>query len=175
MTANVEPQRVVLVGFMASGKSTVGRHLAKRLGWRFSDMDESIAASAGRSISELFAAEGEAAFRAREANEAQRLLGERQVVVASGGGAFAEAGTRELLRTNAFTVYLQCALAEIERRIGDGARRPLARNRGIIPDLLKAREDAYAMADWRIDTTSVDAATVARRIAETVQRATGNR
>ena len=160
------PRRVVLVGFMASGKTTVGRELATLLGWRLIDMDDHVAQAAGMSVPELFDAQGETRFRELEAKAARSLAGEADVVIASGGGAFTHETTRALLQEGAFTVHLHCDVEEILRRLGDGAGRPLARNRGIIPGLLRAREGAYARADWRVDTTHLDAGTVARRIAD---------
>ncbi len=159
-------RRIVLVGFMASGKTTVGALLAEELGWRFLDMDQRVAAVEGMSVAEIFDRHGEARFRKAEAAVARELLTESELVVAAGGGGFAETATRTLLQDGAFTVHLHCEREEIERRLEKGGERPLARTRGIIPRLLAAREPAYALADWRIDTTHDDAAAVARRIAD---------
>lgn len=159
--------RLVLVGFMGAGKTTVGRLVARQLGFDFVDMDERVEALAGTSVAELFAREGEAAFRRLEAEIAREVAAKTRVVVAAGGGAFAEAETRRLLQDGAFTVFLECDLDLVERRIGDGASRPLAANRAIMAGLLAAREPAYALANWRIDTSRLDAASVAQRVAAT--------
>jgi shikimate kinase/3-dehydroquinate synthase len=147
------PTRIVLVGFMGSGKSAVGRRLAQRLGYRFEDMDARIEARAGRTIAEIFAEQGEAAFRALEEEEARALRGVREVVVAAGGGAFAEPRTRALLREGAMTVWLRCSMAAILRRVKPDGSRPLAGNRDIMQALLAEREPSYRQADVAVDTS----------------------
>lgn len=161
----MSPRRVVLVGFMGSGKSTVGRHLAKLLRWRFVDMDRRIEELAGMPISEIFAREGEPRFREMERDIAREVAGLEDVVVAAGGGAFAQAETRDILSDGAYTVYLQCDLQTLLRRIGPGDRRPLAVNRAIIPELLASREADYAKADLHVASGS-KAHQVAARIAD---------
>src|SRR5687768_9084397 len=79
-------QRVVLVGFMGSGKTTVGRQLASRLGWTFVDLDDEVEARAGMSVDELFRARGEAGFRALESEAGAAALGRSATVLAPGGG-----------------------------------------------------------------------------------------
>ncbi|MGH9599103.1 MAG: shikimate kinase [Terracidiphilus sp.] len=91
------PRRIVLTGFMGSGKSTAGPLLAQRLGWRFVDVDDVIEAEAGSPIAELFAREGEAAFREREHAAIARLATGGELVLALGGGAIEHQGTRSLL------------------------------------------------------------------------------
>jgi shikimate kinase len=147
------PTRIVLVGFMGSGKSAVGRRLARRLGYRFEDMDARIEARAGRTIAEIFAEQGEAAFRALEEEEARALRGAREVVVAAGGGAFARPRTRALLREGAMTVWLRCSLTAILRRVKPDGSRPLAGNRDIMRALLAEREPSYRQADVAVDTS----------------------
>jgi shikimate kinase len=107
------PRRIVLTGFMGSGKSTVGPLLAARLGWRFVDADDVIEAEAGVAIAELFARYGEAAFRAREHATIARLASEDQVVLALGGGAIETPATLSLLLRTPGTllVHLEVELA----------------------------------------------------------------
>ncbi len=93
----IPPRRIVLTGFMGSGKSTAGPLLARRLGWRFVDVDDVIEAEAGLPIVELFAREGEAAFRQREHAVIARLAVGDGLVLALGGGAIEHAATRALL------------------------------------------------------------------------------
>ena len=104
------PERVVLVGFMGAGKSTIGRRLAKRLGFAFVDLDRRIEVRAGRKIAAIFQEQGEAAFRELELEESRALASLTRVVVATGGGAFAQDATRNALQQGAFTVWLQCSL-----------------------------------------------------------------
>jgi shikimate kinase len=160
----VSPERIVLVGFMGSGKSTVGPLLAARLGWGFRDLDAWIEARAGRSVAELFG-EGEEAFRRLEVEAARDAGALTSHVVAAGGGAFAAAETRALLRSGrACAVWLRCGLAALLARIpGDGSR-PLAGSRETMAALLAEREPSYRLADWTVDTTTAAPDEVARRI-----------
>jgi shikimate kinase len=108
-----EVRRIVLTGFMGSGKSTVGPLLAERLGWRFVDADEVIEAGAGCPIPEIFRREGEAAFRERERATIARLAVEDDLVLALGGGAIEDATTRSLLvnAPGTLLVHLEVELA----------------------------------------------------------------
>jgi shikimate kinase len=162
--------RIVLVGFMGAGKTAVGRELAALLGWELVDLDERIAARAGRSVAEIIDGDGEAAFRALELDEARRAMRGERIVVAAGGGAFAQEATRRVLSARATTVWLRCALPALLRRI-EGDSRPLARNRATIPALLDERERVYRLADLTVDTTEGAPRDAARAIA----RATGKR
>jgi shikimate kinase len=158
-----EPGRVVLVGFMGAGKSTVGPLLADLLGWRFLDLDDRIEEEAGLSVAQIFAEQGEPAFRKAERQSAEELVGLKETVLATGGGAFAEPLTREALRRNAVTVWLRIDLTTAFRRLPRDGARPLASNRAIMERLLAEREPAYALADLEVEAED-DPATVARRI-----------
>jgi shikimate kinase len=107
------PRRIVLTGFMGSGKSTVGTLVAGRLGWSFIDADEVIEQEAGATIAELFARHGESSFRDREHTTIARLAAGDALVLALGGGAIERAETRELLLTTPGTllVHLEVELA----------------------------------------------------------------
>jgi shikimate kinase len=144
---------VVLVGFMGTGKTAVGRRLAKRIGYRFCDMDQRIEEREGQTIATIFRERGEAAFRALEEAEARALRGIPGLVIATGGGAFAEPRTRALLKEGAFSVWLQCSLAAALRRIPRDGSRPLAGNRAIMRALLAEREPSYRQADAAVDTS----------------------
>jgi shikimate kinase/3-dehydroquinate synthase len=145
------PERIVLVGFMGSGKSTVGRLVARRLEYAFEDMDHRIEARAGRTIAAIFRDDGEEAFRALEREEARVLLGLPRRVVAAGGGAFARIETRTLLQEGAVTVWLRCDLETALARVPADGARPLATNRDIMRPLLAEREPSYRMADVVVD------------------------
>ncbi|MGA2649840.1 MAG: shikimate kinase [Terracidiphilus sp.] len=108
-----QPRRIVLTGFMGSGKSTVGPLLAQRLGWTFTDLDDVIEAEAGATIAELFARHGEPAFRIREHETIARLAATDALVLALGGGAIEHATTRSLLLAGPATllVHLEVELA----------------------------------------------------------------
>jgi shikimate kinase len=164
------PARVVLVGFMGAGKTTVGPLVARRLGWSFVDLDDEIQAEAGRSVPEIFRVLGEAAFRARERAAAERVCAREQLVLATGGGAFTVAETRRVLQEGALTVWLRCEAATLMARIPADGNRPLAANRATILPLLVGREPSYALADLTVDTTRTAPAEVARIIAEAALR-----
>jgi shikimate kinase/3-dehydroquinate synthase len=159
---------VVLVGFMGAGKTTVGPMVAHRLGWSFVDLDDEIRAAAGRSVPEIFAFLGEAAFREAERAAAVRVCAREQLVLATGGGAFTIAETRRVLQQGALTVWLRCEIGALMARIPADGSRPLAANRATILPLLVGREPSYALADLTVDTTRTAPADVARIVAEAV-------
>jgi shikimate kinase len=159
-----EPGRVVLVGFMGAGKSTVGPLLADLLGWRFLDLDDQIEERAGITVARFFAERGEPAFREAERQAAEDLVDRRETVLATGGGAFAQPATREALRRNAVTVWLRVDLTTALRRLPRDGARPLAGNRAIMEELLAEREPAYALADLEVEAED-DPVTVARLVA----------
>jgi shikimate kinase len=115
---------VLLCGLMGSGKSRVGRALASRLGWPFLDTDERIEKAAGMKIAEIFARQGEPAFRRLETEALSGLPGAR-CVVALGGGAVVSAENRRLLRAKGRVVWLDAAPETLAERIGDSQKRPL--------------------------------------------------
>lgn len=133
------PYNIVLCGFMGCGKSTVGKRLARRLEVPFMDMDQYIEQQAGRKISEIFASEGEAAFREMEYQCAQELSRSGGSVIATGGGALTFARNREALKHNGTIVLLNPPLYIIKRRLSGDTTRPLL-NR---PDREKAMEELY--------------------------------
>jgi shikimate kinase len=145
--------RVVLIGFMGSGKSTVGRILAKKLDWAFVDMDERIEERTGQRVAETFRARGEAAFREEELAVARELQSATRLVIATGGGAFAFTATREALRAGAFTVWLRGDFETLAGRVPTDGSRPLAADREIMRSLLVEREPFYRSADLTVDAT----------------------
>ena len=118
---------IVLVGFMGSGKSSVGRELARRFGVPFVDVDAWIEAAAGCRIRDLFAREGEPAFREREKAALREVLSVKGCVIATGGGAFADEENRVLLRSYAPVVYLDTAVETLLERLSADLGRPLLR------------------------------------------------
>lgn len=169
------PARLVLVGFMAAGKTTVGRLLAERLRWDFVDLDERIRERSGRSVPELFAELGEAAFRDEERRAARELLARERCVAAAGGGAFAQPETRALLSQGALTIWLRAGLETLLARLPQDGARPLAANRARIPALLAERESSYRLADLSVDTDSASPQDVVETIVRLVRaRAAGS-
>jgi 3-dehydroquinate synthase len=161
---------IVLVGPMGSGKSTLGQALAARLGLRFIDVDQRIVADAGCSIADLFAQEGEAGFRAREARLLAQALGEDAAVVATGGGAVLADGNRAAMRGAGRVVYLQVdAAAQLARLHGDTGR-PLLQAvdpAQALAALQAVREPLYrATAHLMFDTTALAPQAAAAALAE---------
>lgn len=157
-----------LVGFMGSGKTTVGRLLAGDLGWMFADLDDDIEAAAGETITSIFENQGEADFRRRE-HEALRarvrsVQGGRPLVLALGGGAFAQENNYAVLNGKGISVWLDCELPLLRRRVAGELHRPLARDPEKFAALYHARQPAYARADYRIAVTSDDPAEAVRLI-----------
>ncbi|MCY4482338.1 MAG: shikimate kinase [Spirochaetaceae bacterium] len=139
------PDRIALVGFMGSGKSTVGRLLATAVGYQFVDVDTLIEREAGMSIPELFRRAGEEAFRALETRMLLSLGTRRSVVIATGGGAPMRDVNHQFLCTRCRCFYLEISAAEAQRRVGGSGGRPLlAANPEGIAELLEARHAIYA-------------------------------
>ena len=132
---------IVLVGFMGAGKSTVGRALAERLGLPFLDSDRVIERAAGRSVAEIFAAEGEPTFRARERAIIADLLQGEDAVLALGGGAVEDPATRGVLG-EVPVVFLEAELAAALARTGADPRRPMLL-RPDLPQLFARRQAGY--------------------------------
>jgi shikimate kinase len=151
---------IYVVGFMASGKSTIGRALAHCMGWSFFDSDEEIEAAERSTIAEIFEARGEAEFRRIEAEIIRRhvrwIERGRPAVVALGGGAFAEPANRELILDNGVAIWLDCPFDTVRRRVAQASHRPLARDPQKFAELYDSRREAYALADIRIPIESDD-------------------
>jgi len=167
-------QRILLVGFMGSGKTSVGRALAQRLGWRFVDFDAAIEAEQGARIAEIFEREGEAHFRRLEARVAERLLSERDVVLGSGGGWAAAPGRLASVPPGTATFWLKVSPEEAVRRIGrQPGRRPLLDRPDALEEarrLLLERSPRYGEASWTVDTDGSAVEDVTARILEILSR-----
>jgi shikimate kinase len=164
---------ILLVGFMGTGKSVVGKRLAARLGRRFVDLDEAIADTAGRSIPEIFAAEGEAGFRERETAALQALVEEapepgEERVIATGGGVLGRDENLALLRRLGTLVCLTARPAVILERTRPWRDRPLLAGApdpaAVVERLLAERAPRYALADRAIDTSERDVEEVVEEI-----------
>jgi shikimate kinase len=149
-----DQRHLVLIGMMGVGKSSVGRRIALRLGRQFIDTDKLVEEEAGCSVAEIFAAEGEAAFRALEAAAVRQALdSEPYAVIAFGGGAVLDPTTRGLAHQVALVVWLQAPARELARRVsasmrrsGGTARPLLAQGRSpeqVLDEIARQREDAY--------------------------------
>ncbi len=159
------PSLVFLIGFMGAGKTTVGRHLARLLGWDFLDLDEEIVAREGRSIPQIFAGEGEAYFRRRETEVLGSLRGRARLVVACGGGTYAQADSRRLIDRLGPAVWIQVPLEVALRRCAGLSERPLLKDTAQAEALYRRRLPSYRDAALRVDSEGLSAEEVAERIA----------
>lgn len=167
-------ERVLLVGFMGSGKTSVGRMVADRLGWRFLDFDDAIVEEAGAPIPDLFREHGEPHFRTLEAEVAERLLGERRVVLGSGGGWGAVPGRLAGLPAGTESFWLRVsAPTAVGRASGEPGARPLLDGGDPLRDascLLAEREPFYRRARWAVDTEHSSVEDVSAQILEILMR-----
>ncbi len=151
---------IYLVGFMGSGKSTIGRLLAYELGWHFSDIDDEIEDEERRSISDIFETDGESHFREIEAagirKRVRNIQSGKPTVVALGGGTFVQEDNYELLSNNGVSIWLDCPLDVIRKRLTTASHRPLAKDAEKLEQLYHSRREKYSRADFRIDVMDDD-------------------
>ena len=153
--APLRHRTIALVGLMGVGKSSVGRRLANALELPFRDADSEIEAAAGRSIPDIFADLGEPAFREGERRVIARLLDQPAHVLATGGGAFMNPETRELIKARAVSVWLKADLDVLARRVSRKDSRPLLKGKDplvVLQDLADLRYPAYGEADVIVET-----------------------
>ena len=163
---------IFLVGFMGSGKSTVGRALAEELGWGFADLDEDIEKREGMPISQIFDTRGEGEFRRAETaalQERVRLIERgKPWVIALGGGAFLSEENFEMVSNNGVSVWLDSPFSLVERRLAEQHveynHRPLARDPEKLRELFAVRRAGYQRADYCIPVESDDAAATTAKI-----------
>jgi shikimate kinase len=164
---NVE--RIVLIGFMGAGKSTVGPILAERLGWRFLDADRELESEAGATIADLFSTLGEPGFRRMEAQVVARLCAATATVLALGGGAIEAESTRTLLANSSdtYVVFLQASLEVLMQRCEqqpNAAIRPILRQQDALQKRFHSRLPHYRSAHLTLNTEGLDPRTVADRL-----------
>lgn len=168
---------VALTGFMGTGKSTVGRRLAKELGLKFLDIDDLIEKEAGLPIKEIFRVNGEASFRRTESEVIAKLsngLFGRGIVLSTGGGAVVDPLNRKRLKAWGALICLRASVDEILRRVGGREDRPLLSGPGkkeAVERLLAEREEAYADADFTVDTTGAEIEEVVGKIKAFLEQA----
>jgi shikimate kinase len=154
---------------MGVGKSTGGRKLAESLSAAFVDSDEEIEKAAGLSVQEIFERHGEPEFRRGERRVIERLVNGPPIVLATGGGAFMDAGTRALLKEKAVTVWLRAELDVIWKRVNRRDTRPLLKRENpkqVLADLAASRAPVYAEADFVIESGDAPAGEAVKAIRE---------
>jgi shikimate kinase len=137
---------LILIGMMGSGKSTIGRHLARQLGLEFIDGDRALEERSGVPVATIFEMEGEEGFRRREAALLDELTQRQRLVLATGGGAVLLEENRERMRDRGLVIYLEATLEELQRRLRHDKSRPLLRGVDIdrrVAELLAARAPFY--------------------------------
>ena len=162
---------LVLVGMMGAGKTTVGRRLAARLNRQFLDSDEEIEKAAQMTIPEIFEQRGEPEFRAGETRVIARVLKDKGVVLATGGGAFVNADTRALVKAEALSIWLKAEVDILFERVSRRSNRPLlktANPRATLEKLIEDRYPIYAEADVTVISRDVPQDVVAGDIIDAV-------
>ncbi len=162
-------ERIVLIGFMGTGKSAVGKLLAEKLNWQFFDTDTEIVKRTGREIKEIFEKEGEAFFRKLEAEVVQSVNAYKGAVIATGGGT--AVSVPEFIKTpGTLVVYLQTSFSRLCERLRGDTSRPLFRDVDMASQLYLTREPRYSeLADINIDETDLNLEEVTAKLYEIVR------
>ena len=146
---------LILTGFMGSGKSSVGKLLAHRLGLAFVDLDEVIVTAAGKSINRIFTEDGETAFRELESIALAGVLKNGKGIIATGGGVVLSESNRKLMSSHGIVINLMVSLSQVLERLAYSVDRPLFKGQSApehVSNLMKERERFYAESDIKIDT-----------------------
>jgi shikimate kinase len=168
-------ENLVLIGFMGSGKSSVGRLAARALGFQFVDTDQLIVERTGKQISDIFATEGEESFRAMETSALEEFSDRVHYVISTGGGAVISPKNRALLRAIGFVACLNAEEDVLFERVSRNSKRPLLQTdnpRETLSKLIKVRGPLYAeTAHWEMDTSSVSQAGAVEMLVEAAKEA----
>ncbi|MBP7334976.1 shikimate kinase [Niveispirillum sp.] len=149
------PKTLVLIGLMGAGKTSIGKRLAAKLGLPFVDADHEIERAAGCTIQEIFDRFGEAGFRDGERRVIARLLDQPVQVLSTGGGAFMDEATRDVIRERGISIWLRADLDLLVHRTARRDHRPLLRHgdpRAVLARLMEVRYPVYAQADLTVDS-----------------------
>jgi shikimate kinase len=154
MTKKNQPN-IILIGFMGSGKSSVGRGLAHQLRFHFSDTDRLIEQTFGMPIHQIFDEKGEPFFRDLETKVCARLEDYQRSVIATGGGIISNPENRKYLQRAGFVIYLYAPLAKLLERLPVDGRRPLLKDPKVVEQRFKDRQPWYdALANYAVDTSN---------------------
>lgn len=161
--------KVYLVGFMAAGKTTLARALARRLDWQAIDIDELIEERERMPVATIFAKRGEPYFRAAERAALIGQLATRHTVVATGGGTFADPQNRAMINADGVSVWLDVPLERLVERLPSDGRRPLAADRAEFERLFQSRWAAYQQAQIRLDAARVGVDALVEQLADRLE------
>ncbi|MBC8081191.1 MAG: shikimate kinase [Gorillibacterium sp.] len=150
----MDRNNLVLIGFMGTGKSTIGMRLAEKLNWTFKDTDLEIERAEGYTVQELFSARGEPTFREMESAILKQILSEKRQVVATGGGCVLAEGNRVSMQESGFVVSLGASVETIVSRVEGVNNRPLLAGdiREKVTELIQRRMGVYGFAHYHVDT-----------------------
>ena len=161
--------KIYLVGFMGAGKSTLARALGTRLDWRVEDIDTLVEQRERLSVADIFARRGEPRFRALERQVLTDLLPARHVVIATGGGTFADSDNRTLINRDGISIWLDVSLKRVIERLPTDGRRPLAADRSDMERLFHARQSAYRHAHMRLDAERASTGELVERVLDRLE------
>ncbi len=162
--------RVYLIGFMGAGKTTIGRQLATKLGWKFIDLDREIEQRERRPVTEIFRESGEPYFRSLEQQHLKELSSSKRAVIALGGGAYVDPVNRAVADDSGLTVWLKVSFNKLADRVKMDGTRPKFENRDEAERLYKTREPYYALAKLHISTDEGTPDTVADEIIGVIKK-----
>lgn len=148
-------KNIVLIGFMGVGKSTLGRRLARRLGYKFIDTDSAIETITGKTVEQIFRTDGETRFRSEENLLVRKLAGQTGLVMATGGGMVLDPENVELFKRNGILIGLHAEPEVILQRVKNKRHRPLLHKGNLLDNILrltKEREGVYDIAELTLDT-----------------------
>jgi shikimate kinase len=169
----VEISRIYLIGFMGCGKTSVGWRLARKLGWKFIDLDEEIEREERRPVAEIFRHDGETRFRQLERDYLKRfssLLSTEKSVIALGGGTFLDPENRAVAESTGLTVWLKVSFPTVADRVKIDGTRPKFSNKEQAESLYQSREPYYALAKVHVSTDDGTPETVADEIAGAIRK-----
>lgn len=165
---------IVLVGLMGCGKSSVGKRLAKEIGVDFVDIDKEIENDEELTVSKIFKKYGEEYFRKAEKDKIDEVLSSGSKVIATGGGAFMNELTRELIKKKAYSVWIKADIETLLERVSRKDTRPLLRNGNkeeILKDLIDKRYPVYKEADFAVETSNGPHGVVVKKIINVIKNA----